>query len=77
VDDQGEQIVLEDARAAELQRLALAGRDNPRPLLGLRDLFGDLSDREAFVEELHVNLRDLYAQGARATLARSLEDSGS
>jgi mannitol-1-phosphate/altronate dehydrogenase len=77
VDDQGEQIVLEDARAAELQTLALAGRDNPRPLLGLRDLFGDLSDREPFVEELHVNLRDLYAQGARATLARSLEDSGS
>jgi mannitol-1-phosphate/altronate dehydrogenase len=76
VDDQGEQIVLEDARAAELQRLALAGRDDPRPLLGLRDLFGDLSDCEAFVAELQTTLREVYALGARAALARLLEERG-
>jgi len=77
VDDKGEQIELQDARAAELQTLAMAGRDDPRPLLGLRDLFGDLADRETFMAELQATLRDLYARGARATLARTLEDSGS
>ncbi|HEX6506020.1 MAG TPA: mannitol dehydrogenase family protein, partial [Chloroflexota bacterium] len=76
VDEQGERIELQDARAAELHRLASAGRDDPRPLLGLRDLFGDLADREAFVVELQATLRNLYTQGGRATLARLLEDSG-
>jgi fructuronate reductase/mannitol 2-dehydrogenase len=77
VDDHGEQIELQDARAAELHALASAGRDDPRPVLGLRDLFGDLADREAFVTELQADLRDLYARGARATLARALKHSGS
>jgi mannitol 2-dehydrogenase len=73
VDDHGEQIVLQDARAAELHALALAGRDDPRPLLGLRDLFGDLEDRDVFVAELQGVLHDVYMRGARATLSRSLE----
>lgn len=77
VDDQGEQIVLQDPRADTLHALALEGRDDPRPLLGLRDLFGDLVDHEAFVAELQTTLRGLYAQGARATLAQSLEQPSS
>jgi len=76
VDDQGEQIVLEDARGAELQRLAQEGRDDPRPLLALRELFGDLADREVFVAELQATLREVYALGARAALARLLEEPG-
>jgi mannitol-1-phosphate/altronate dehydrogenase len=77
VDDHGEQIELQDARAEKLQTLAIAGRDDPRPLLGLRDLFGDLADHELFVAELQATLRDIYTRGARAALARSLELSGS
>lgn len=77
VDDRGETIVVQDARAAELQKLAAAGRDDPRPLLGLRDLFGDLADREAFVADLQTVLRDLYSGSARGTIAQSLENSGS
>lgn len=77
VDDQGQPIVLQDARAPELRALAKKGRDDPRPLLGLRDLFGNLVDRPSFVAEFHASLRDLYSDGARATLARSLEDGGS
>jgi fructuronate reductase/mannitol 2-dehydrogenase len=76
VDDRGEKIVLQDARAEEMQRLALAGHDDPRPLLGLRDLFGDLADREDFVLELETNLRSLHSQGARATLIQYLEAAG-
>jgi mannitol 2-dehydrogenase len=75
VDDQGEQIVLQDSRAPELQALATQGHDDPRPLLGVRDLFGDLADREGFVLELHAALHELYSAGARATVARSLQDS--
>ncbi len=75
VDDQGEKIVVQDARAAELQALASAKRNDPRPLLGLRDLFGDLADHEAFVRELEATLRCLYARGVRDTLGRFLEDS--
>src|SRR5947209_6942083 len=48
VDDRGERIELQDARATELQKLALAGHDDPRPLLGVRDLFHDLANREDF-----------------------------
>ncbi len=72
VDDRGEQIELQDARATELQALAAAGHDDPRPLLAVRDLFGDLADRETFVTELQAVLHDLYSNGVRATLARCL-----
>jgi fructuronate reductase/mannitol 2-dehydrogenase len=75
VDDQGEKIDLKDARAGELQPLAAAGRDDPRPLLARRDLFGNLEDNDAFVAELQAVLRDIYGRGARAALGRSLEDT--
>jgi hypothetical protein len=37
----------------------------------------DLGDCDAFVTELHTSLRDLYTLGARATLARYLENPAS
>jgi fructuronate reductase/mannitol 2-dehydrogenase len=72
VDDNGESIVLEDTRAEELHALAVEGRDDPRPLLGLRDLFGDLIERTAFVDDLQRGLQALYSRGVRATLAEIL-----
>jgi mannitol-1-phosphate/altronate dehydrogenase len=72
VDDQGEPIVLQDARAPELQPLARAGRDDLRRLLEKRDIFGDLVDREEVVADLQADLRDLYRLGARRTLAGAL-----
>jgi mannitol-1-phosphate/altronate dehydrogenase len=74
VDDHGEQFDLQDSRGPELQALAAAGRDDPRPLLSRRDLFGDLEDRDAFVTELQATLRDIYAHGAQATLRRALPE---
>jgi fructuronate reductase/mannitol 2-dehydrogenase len=76
VDDRSQTIVLQDARATELHKLATAAREDPRPLLALRDLFGDLGTRELFVAELVTALSDLYSDGARATVGRALEDSG-
>jgi fructuronate reductase/mannitol 2-dehydrogenase len=75
VDDAGQAIVLQDSRAAELQSLAVAGRDNPRPLLTRQDVFGDLGSREGFVAELESTLGELSTWGARTTVARSLERS--
>jgi mannitol-1-phosphate/altronate dehydrogenase len=69
-DEQGAPIPLDDMLAGTLQPLAQRGRDDPRPLLGLHNLFGDLDRRPAFVADLSEALRLLYAEGAHATLAR-------
>lgn len=69
VDEQGELIVLQDDRAAELRGLANQGGADPRPLLAVRRVFGDLADREAWVGEVSAVLHDLDARGARAVLA--------
>lgn len=72
VDEGGRPIEVEDTRAAELQALAAAGREDPRPLLARRDLFGDLIEHEGFVAELSTSLHTLYTVGVRAALGRSL-----
>jgi fructuronate reductase/mannitol 2-dehydrogenase len=69
VDEQGAPIVLQDDRADELRALANQGLTNPRPLLSMRRVFGDLGQNEEFVRELSNALRDLDARGARAVLS--------
>jgi mannitol 2-dehydrogenase len=72
-DLQGRPILVEDDRAAELAALAAAGGTNPRPLLGLRSVVGDLGDDPAFVEALTDTLRRLDRDGVRATLTHLLD----
>jgi mannitol-1-phosphate/altronate dehydrogenase len=67
-DEQGQEIPLADPLAQELRARANEGQDDPRPLLSLRQLFGDLGDNQKFVTELGTILRQLDAQGAKATL---------
>jgi mannitol-1-phosphate/altronate dehydrogenase len=67
-DEQGHAITIEDRLADELQAHAKEGRTDPRPLLGMHSLFGDLGQHQAFVALLEELLRLLYAQGARAAL---------
>jgi mannitol 2-dehydrogenase len=71
-DDQGETIAIQDPRADELHALALEGRENPRPLLTVRNIFGALGDNEAFVAELGEALHRLDADGTKATLSAYL-----
>ncbi len=71
-DDQGKAITVEDPEAATLQERARAGGDDPRPLLSLRALFGDLGDSPDFVAHLGADLRMLGREGVRATLAARL-----
>ena len=71
-DEQGRPFTIDDPRAAELQRLARQGKSDPRPLLGLTDLFGDLGQSSSLVAQLTRLGEQLDADGARATLARAL-----
>jgi mannitol 2-dehydrogenase len=69
VDEQGQPITLNDRSASELQPLAQAGKTDPRGVLGVRRVFGDLGDNQAWVAELEETLRQLDARGARAMVA--------
>lgn len=72
VDEEGTPIPIDDQLVGTLQPLALQGREDPRPLLSVRSLFGELGEQPAFVDALSEALRLLHAEGARATLARYL-----
>ncbi|MFO7167390.1 MAG: mannitol dehydrogenase family protein [Chloroflexota bacterium] len=72
VDEAGQEIPIADRLADELRARAAEGRGDPRPLLGLRSVFGDLGGNDAFVSELAAALRELDARGAKATLSAYL-----
>lgn len=69
-DEQGRSIRIEDALADTLQARVRFGDPDPRPFLGLRQLFGDdLGRSETVVNAVRRALDSLYRKGARATLA--------
>jgi fructuronate reductase/mannitol 2-dehydrogenase len=72
VDEAGHEIAIADRLAGELRVRANEGGDNPRPLLSLRSVFGDLGRNETFVSELAAVLAELDAGGAKATLSAAL-----
>ncbi len=72
-DDAGAALPINDPLADELTRRARAGREDPRALLGLRELFGDTLPRSAaFTALLERDLRALYRDGPRRALAECL-----
>ena len=71
-DEQGRAYTVDDPRSAELTARAKSGRQDPRPLLELTDIFGDLGQSEAFVRQLSDDLWRLYEGGARAALTAAL-----
>jgi fructuronate reductase/mannitol 2-dehydrogenase len=68
-DESGAPLVVDDPHAERLRALARAGGTDPRPLLALRPLFGDLGDHTAFVAELQEAMERLARDGVRRTLA--------
>jgi mannitol-1-phosphate/altronate dehydrogenase len=72
VDAAGRPIAIDDPRGELLQTLAQAGGDDPRLLLRVTSIFGDLGERPGFVEELGRALADLDRDGVRRTLVDSL-----
>lgn len=72
-DEAGKEYFVDDPRAAELTALARQSRTDPRPLLALTDLFGDLGQANSFVRELQADLEGIYAKGARAAVEAALK----
>lgn len=71
VDCEGRRIEVEDARWDELRPLAQAAATDPRPLLEVREVFGELAEDEPFVERLTETIRLLDVRGpVAATEAR-------
>lgn len=75
-DEQGRPFAVDDPRAADLQKLAQQGKTDPRPLLGVTDLFSDLGQSPAFVARLTRFGEHLERDGARKTLGTLLTEGG-
>jgi mannitol 2-dehydrogenase len=74
----GRPLVLADDRAEELGVLARAGGTDPRPLLDVDAVFGDLAADPGFVAGLATALRRLEELGVRGAVACALaEDDAS
>lgn len=72
VDEQGNPYPIDDPFASRLQAKAQEGHADPRPLLSLTEVFSDLGQSASFVRQLSGMLAELYADGARKTLIRTL-----
>ncbi|MGI4789668.1 MAG: mannitol dehydrogenase family protein, partial [Janthinobacterium lividum] len=70
-DESGHLFTVDDPRASELVALAQVGGTDPRPLLRT-DIFGDLGQSEIFVRQVSDDLKQLYEEGARKTVADAL-----
>lgn len=68
IDMDGREIEIKDAQKDRLQELAVAGGDDPRPLLSEREIFGSLGENETFVASLQRALRTLDSEGPRAAI---------
>lgn len=66
-DEQGAEIPIQDPQADRLTGVTKKSKD-PKALLELTDIFGDLGKNERFVKELELLVNMLYEKGAQATL---------
>ena len=67
-DDQGREIAIDDPMADILVKRANAGGKDPRPLLNLSEIFGDLAQSSQFVETVAHYLHQLSELGVEKTL---------
>ena len=72
VDEAGGPIEVRHPMADLLRTKAIEGVGDPRPLLGIAPLFGDLGRDERLVASVGGWLASLYAVGAAKTLARAV-----
>lgn len=75
-DEAGAPIDVRHPLAADLRTRATQGGSDPRPLLGLRALFGDLGESDRLVESVGRWLDLLYAVGAARTLEQARAECG-
>ena len=70
-DEQGQPIDVRHPLAEELRAKAMQGGPDPRPLLGITQLFGDTGADPHLIDPVGRWLSSLYANGARKTLAEA------
>jgi mannitol-1-phosphate/altronate dehydrogenase len=68
-DEQGQPIEVRHPLAEQLRVKAIEGGPDPRPLLGMVQLFGDIGTDPRLVEPVSRWLVSLYSNGSRETLA--------
>jgi mannitol 2-dehydrogenase len=71
IDETGGQIDVRHPLANLLRARAEIGGPDPRPLLAIRSLFGDLIEHRTFVDTLEAWLTSLHVDGTRATLSKA------
>lgn len=71
-DRQGQPIVIDDPLADILTQRAFGSELDPRPLLNISKIFGDLVEAPRFVEAVADHLRSLHEFGAKQTLVQLL-----
>ncbi|WP_445243836.1 hypothetical protein [Microcoleus sp. MON1_C5] len=69
-DKQGQPIPIDDPLADILIQRASLSELDPKPLLSISEIFGDLVESPRFVETVADKLRSLHEFGAQGTLAR-------
>ncbi len=73
-DEQDREISMRDPLAPRLRPIAQAAREDPAPLLALREIFSEeLANSPRFVAQLRPFLSLLYERGARAALVEAVE----
>ena len=73
-DERGREIMMKDPMAAKLRVLAKAGGQDPRPLLGVREIFSEgLANSPRFVNLLKEILDSFYAKSARSALVNAIK----
>jgi fructuronate reductase/mannitol 2-dehydrogenase len=70
----GKRITVEDQRAQQLTALARVGVSDPRPLLAVREVFGNLGDDAQFVNALENTLRVMDQRGVSAAIQKVLAE---
>jgi fructuronate reductase/mannitol 2-dehydrogenase len=75
-DEQGQPIDVRHPLAEQLRAKAIEGGPDPRPLLGIAQLFGDTGIDPRLVDPVGVWLAALYAKGSRETLAEASRTLG-
>jgi mannitol 2-dehydrogenase len=75
-DEQGQPIDVRHPLADQLRAKAIEGGPNPRPLLGIAQLFGDTGSDPRLIEPVGRWLAALYAKGSRETLAEASRTLG-
>ena len=73
-DEQNRPLPIDDPMAQQLTKAALAGKDDPTPLLNIEAIFGDLSDSTVFVATVTHHLQQLYTLGTQEVLLKLVSD---